>query len=195
MAINTYKYDDNVQLSQHFKSKEFRCKCGEQHDFKVDSELIEQLEKLFTALNCSKIIVTSGYRCAAHDKNVGGSGTGQHTLGNAADVCCYGQDGQPISSKLVSCAAQDLGFGGIANINRSYTYTHLDTRTGKKYFGDETKSRNSVTTDFYKYYGLQKQGADKLYRVQVGAFRIRENAEAMVRKIKEAGFEAFVTTD
>ena len=35
--------------------------------------------------------------------------------------------------------------------------------------------------------------ADKLYRVQVGAFRIRENAEAMVRKIKEAGFEAFVT--
>ena len=44
-----------------------------------------------------------------------------------------------------------------------------------------------------KYYGLQKPETDKLYRVQVGAFRIRENAEAMVRKIKEAGFEAFVT--
>ncbi|MBQ4346657.1 MAG: SPOR domain-containing protein, partial [Oscillospiraceae bacterium] len=40
---------------------------------------------------------------------------------------------------------------------------------------------------------LQKPKTDKLYRVQVGAFRIRENAEAMVRKIKEAGFEAFVT--
>ena len=37
-------------------------------------------------------------------------------------------------------------------------------------------------------------GAAKLMNIEEeGAFRIRENAEAMVRKIKEAGFEAFVT--
>lgn len=156
MAINTYNSQDKTQLSEHFNAKEFRCKCGKDHRFKVDSELIEQLEKLFMKLGASKCIISSGFRCVAHDKKVGGSGTGQHTKGKAADICFYDKNGKPISSKLVSCVAQDLGFGGIANINRSYTYTHLDTRTSKKYMGDETKSRNSVTTDFYKYYGISK---------------------------------------
>ncbi|WP_455124873.1 D-Ala-D-Ala carboxypeptidase family metallohydrolase [Ruminococcus sp.] len=52
---------------------EFRCKCGKEHETLNSPELIEKLEKLFTALNCSKIIVTSGYRCEQHDKNVGGT--------------------------------------------------------------------------------------------------------------------------
>ena len=81
-----YGYNDNTQISAHFNAVEFRCKCGREHDFEVNPKLVELLEKLFEVLNCSKIIVTSGYRCEAHDKNVGGSGTGQHTLGNAADI-------------------------------------------------------------------------------------------------------------
>ena len=114
--IKTYGYTDNTQLSSHFNAQEFRCKCGKEHDFQIDDDLITKLETLYAALNCSKIIVTSGFRCVAHDKSVGGNGTGQHTLGKAADTCCYGQDGQPISSKTVCCKAQDIGFGGIANI-------------------------------------------------------------------------------
>ena len=149
----TYEYSDNTQLSPHFNISEFRCKCGKEHETLNSPELIEKLEKLFTALNCSKIIVTSGYRCATHDKNVGGSGTGQHTLGNAADICCYGQDGQPISSKVVCCKAQDIGFTGIANITAAYIYTHVDVRTGKKWYGDEVHGNNTVTDDFYKYFG------------------------------------------
>ena len=85
--IKTYSYSDNTQLSAHFNAKEFRCKCGKVHAFSISNELVDKLEKLYAALNCSKIIVTSGYRCHTHDKNVGGSGTGQHTLGNAADIC------------------------------------------------------------------------------------------------------------
>ena len=97
--------------------------------------------------------MTSGYRCETHDKNVGGSGTGQHTKGNAADICCYGQDGQPISSKTVCCKAQDIGFAGIANITADYQYTHVDVRTGSKWYGDEVHGNSSVTDDFYKYFG------------------------------------------
>ena len=118
--IKTYGYTDNTQISPHFNAQEFRCKCGMEHDFQIDDDLISKLEALYAALNCSKIIVTSGFRCAAHDKAVKGSGTGQHTLGNAADICCYGQDGQPISSKVVCCKAQDIGFRGIANITAAY---------------------------------------------------------------------------
>ena len=148
-----YQYSDSVQISQHFNSTEFRCKCGKEHDFEVNDSLVQKLEKLYAALNCSQIIVTSGFRCVTHDKNVGGSGTGQHTLGNAADICCYGQDGQPISSKTVCCKAQDIGFTGIANITAAYQYTHVDVRPNGKWYGDEVHGNSSVTDDFYKYFG------------------------------------------
>ena len=111
--IKTYGYTDNTQISPHFNAQEFRCKCGKAHDFQIDDDLITKLEALYAALNCSKIIVTSGFRCAAHDKAVKGSGTGQHTLGKAADICCYGQDGQPISSKTVCCKAQDTALPAL----------------------------------------------------------------------------------
>lgn len=72
---------------------------------------------------------------------------------------------------------------------------HTNERSAK-WLMDENHLRQLAKSEaevIAKHYGLQKPKADKLYRVQVGAFRIRENAEAMVRKIKEAGFEAFVT--
>ncbi|MBE6848085.1 MAG: hypothetical protein E7503_08185 [Ruminococcus sp.] len=72
---------------------------------------------------------------------------------------------------------------------------HTNERSAK-WLMDESNLKQLAQAEaevIAKHYGLQKSGADKLYRVQVGAFRIRENAEAMVRKIKEAGFEAFVT--
>ena len=156
MAILTYKFDDQTQLSPHFNAREFRCQCGQPHETLIASELVDKLEALYTALNCSKIIVTSGYRCPEHDKAVGGTSSGQHTKGTAADVCCYGQDGQPISSKTVCCKAQDLGFGGIANITVAYQYTHLDVRTGYRWLGDEVKGNGTVTDDFYKYFGMEK---------------------------------------
>ena len=156
MPVNHYDYNDSTQLSPHFNVKEFRCQCGKTHETLIASELVDKLEQLYTALNCSKIIVTSGYRCPEHDKAVGGTSSGQHTKGTAADVCCYGQDGQPISSKTVCCKAQDLGFGGIANITISYQYTHLDVRTRYRWLGDETKGNGTVTDDFYKYFGIEK---------------------------------------
>ena len=155
--MSTYQFDDKTQLSAHFNVQEFKCQCGKSHDILIDSGLIDKLEALYTALNCSKIIVTSGYRCSEHDKAVGGTGGGQHTNGTAADVCCYGQDRQPISSKTVCCKAQDLGFGGIANITSSYQYTHLDVRTGYRWLGDEVHGTGTITDDFYKYFGIKKE--------------------------------------
>ncbi len=77
--------------------------------------------------------------------------------GCAADIVCYDQKGNRISSKKVCCAAQDIGFGGIANIDSTYTATHVDTRKANFWKGDEVKTTAySVTDDFYKYYGLSK---------------------------------------
>ena len=75
-----YAYEANPQLSPHFCAREFRCKCSSPHTFQVSEQLISMLERLYTALDCGKIIVSSGYRCAAHDKAVGGNGAGQRLL-------------------------------------------------------------------------------------------------------------------
>ncbi|MDE7137598.1 MAG: hypothetical protein K2O29_03965, partial [Ruminococcus sp.] len=82
---------------------------------------------------------------------------GHHVYGNAADIVCYDQSGNKISSKKVCCVAQDVGFGGIANIDSTYTATHVDVRTSNFWKGDEVKtSAYSVTDDFYKYYSFSK---------------------------------------
>lgn len=93
-------------------------------------------------LECSKMIVTSGYRTAEHDKAVGGNGVGQHTLGRAADVVCYGKDGKIIPAEKVCCTLEDMGgIYGIGYISKNAV--HVDTRSkSKKWWGDETKPGN-----------------------------------------------------
>lgn len=153
----SYKYNTAYKLTEHFSVSEFRCKCGQTHDTLIDPKLPSLLELLRTKLNCKSILINSGYRCSAHDKSVGGNGTGMHTKGMAADIVCIGQDGKPISSKIVSCVAQDIGFGGIANIDSTYTATHVDVRYPSKWLGDETvTTAYSVTSDFYSYYKLTR---------------------------------------
>lgn len=183
--IKKFESGDKSQLSPHFNVQEFKCKCGKEHEILLSTELVDKLEKLYSALNCSKIIVTSGYRCTAHDKNVGGNGSGQHTKGNAADICCYGQDGQPISSKTVCCTAQDIGFGGIANITTEYKYTHVDVRTGSKWYGDETKGNSTVTSDFYSYFGVSKNNEPLMKGIDVSV----HNDSIDWQKVKNAGIQ------
>lgn len=66
--IKAYVYGDRTQLSPHFRSSEFQCKCGKAHDTLISDELVSKLEELYAKLNCSKIIVTSGYRCVTHEQ-------------------------------------------------------------------------------------------------------------------------------
>ena len=155
--VHTYKWNDKTQLSPHFNVQEFRCKCGRQHDILVADELVSHLEKLFDYLGCSMITINSGYRCPSHDKAVGGSGSGYHVSGYAADIRCYDKKKALISSRLVSCAMQEVGFNGIANIDDSYVNTHGDVRPNGKWYGDEViTSASSVCQDFWSYYGISK---------------------------------------
>ncbi|MDE5583737.1 MAG: hypothetical protein K2J08_08530 [Ruminococcus sp.] len=101
----SYNYNDNTQLTEHFNVAEFHCKCGKNHDTVLNSELPEKLENLFKDLNCSAIIINSGYRCPTHSVNIGDSATDYHTQGYAADIVCYDHSGNKISSKKVSCVA------------------------------------------------------------------------------------------
>ncbi|SEK58063.1 peptidoglycan-binding protein [Ruminococcus albus] len=138
----------NGQLSAHFHSSEFACKrCGATHT--ISQDLINKLESLYSRLNCSKIIVTSGYRDPDCSVAVGGYRNDAHTLGIAADVICYDKNGYQISSARVAWEAEQIGFTGIGIIDS--TAIHLDVRTTSNYsnghwFGDERNGDNNIPT-------------------------------------------------
>ena len=138
----------NGQLSAHFHSSEFACKrCGATHT--ISQDLINKLESLYSRLNCSKIIVTSGYRDPDCSVAVGGYRNDAHTLGIAADVICYDKNGYQISSARVAWEAEQIGFTGIGIIDN--TAIHLDVRTTSNYsnghwFGDERNGDNNIPT-------------------------------------------------
>lgn len=149
-SIHEFAPADNIQIFPHFNCNEFKCKCGDEHSYYIDFDLLKGLESLRDQLNCNSIVITSGYRCSAHDKNVGGTGSGFHTKGQAADIICYDTNRNVISAKEVCCAAQDLGFMGIANIDKDYTVTHLDMGN-RKWYGDEFTGENNIS-DFHSYF-------------------------------------------
>lgn len=145
------------KITTHFHSKEFKCPhCG---NIKIDENLINKVEHIFSKLKASKCIVSSGYRCPTYDKRENGF-AGRHSEGLAMDCVFYDKSNKIIPSKIVICVAYDLGeLNGIAKINNNYT--HLDNRMGSKYRGDETRGNSSYWTNPYSYFGVSKADVAK----------------------------------
>lgn len=136
-------------LSKHFSTKEFVCKCGRQHDTIINPELIEKLEKLYDLLGATAIYINSGFRCPEYSKSVGGYMNDAHTKGIAADICCKGKDGSYYTSEDISEAAERVGFTGIGIITNKDV--HVDIRTTSNYsnshwFGDERTFNDNIAT-------------------------------------------------
>jgi hypothetical protein len=74
-------------LSDHFSKAEFACHCcGE---LKIETALIDALEQL-RMLAGQEITIHDGYRCPAHNEEVGGVTDSEHTRGSAADIAIHG---------------------------------------------------------------------------------------------------------
>lgn len=146
--MSTYNYNDRKQLSQHFNVQEFKCKCGKAHDIIIDNTLVDRLERLYKIADCSRITITSGYRCPTHSRNVGGSASDAHTVGIASDIMCYDKQGKLKNPWLVAACAEQAGFSGIGVMS---TALHVDVRNSSNYknshwFGDETTGNNNIQT-------------------------------------------------
>ena len=70
-------------LSPHFSRHELQCRCCGQ--LQLDSRLLDGLEALRTLAGVP-VVVHAGYRCAKHNREVGGVPNSEHTLGLAADI-------------------------------------------------------------------------------------------------------------
>ena len=130
--LNVYSRtrDGETLLSRSFRAKEFACKDGTDPLF-VDSELVQVLQAIRDHFG-APVVITSGYRTAAHNRAVGGSRSSQHLLGRAADIQV--QDTDPLA---VAAYAESLmpGWGGVGRYpvkaGRAKGWVHVDTRPNK----------------------------------------------------------------
>lgn len=102
---------------QYFTKKEVGCRCG--CGGLPTDEFMGELHKLRVAYG-KPMRITSGYRCPAYNKAVGGSPKSQHVEGRAVDIQTTGADNYALVS-----LAQELGFKGIGVAK---TFLHVDTR-------------------------------------------------------------------
>ena len=122
--------DGTRKLSANFTVAEFACKDGSDPVF-VDSSLAALLQKIRDHFG-RPVVITSGYRTAAHNKSVGGAKSSQHLLGRAADIQVAG-----VSVEDVAAYAESLlpGWGGVGRYpvkaGRTKGWVHVDTRANK----------------------------------------------------------------
>ena len=74
---------NEFQITENFSLREFQCPCC--HTVMLHPKLAASLQKLREAWG-KPLTVTSGYRCARHNAEVGSVPNSRHMRGLAADV-------------------------------------------------------------------------------------------------------------
>ena len=146
MAVKSYTKSKATSLSTNFKSNEFDCKgnncCTKT---KIDSKLVDYLQKIRNHFE-KPITINSGYRCAKHNKTVGGASSSRHTKGMAVDIVV-----KDIKPSEVAKYAESIGIKGIGLYD---TFVHIDTRTVKFFwYGHGQEKRNTFGGSLKKYGG------------------------------------------
>ena len=122
--------DGHRRLAPSFTVREFRCRDGSD-TIMVDQALPVLLQAIREHFGRA-VVITSGYRTAAHNTAVGGAKSSQHLLGRAADIQVAG-----VSVEDVAAYAESLmpDWGGVGRYpvkaGRTKGWVHVDTRANK----------------------------------------------------------------
>jgi len=105
-------------MFDYFKIEEFACSCCGKNE--IDPQFVKKLDD---ARRLAKIpfIITSGYRCEKHNKEVGGKPNSSHLSGLAADISCQ----TSTSRYLIVSALIRAGFNRIG-IAKDFIHCDID---------------------------------------------------------------------
>lgn len=107
-------------LTQNFSQSEFACHhCGE---VTLNWKLILSLQQLRNRIG-QPIYVTSGFRCAIHNRNVGGAPHSLHLQGMAADIRVVGMSVSELANH-----AREIPFLRGVGVYPSRGFVHVDVR-------------------------------------------------------------------
>ena len=104
-----------------FKPQEFKCKCGKCDGGVMDAAFLSKLERARVQAN-TPFVITSGFRCPAHNKAVGGKPASAHLEGKAVDISYKDSN----KAFLILKALIDAGFNRIGH-NPKHKFFHVDT--------------------------------------------------------------------
>ena len=162
--VTIYTYGNNVKLSEHFYSDDFKCPYSK--TIKISKRLVELLEKFYSRgvtlhLTCAyrseeynKILIDQGYMA---------SKTSLHLQGKAADICGYDRDGKMLSLADICCLAQLCGAEGIGIMK---TNVHVDVRGYKCYFHENYASgKHESVADVYAFFDTTKEAFAAKYPI------------------------------
>jgi len=114
------------KVSKYFSAEEMACPCEDCDHLVVHWALIELLERLRG--HVGPIVVTSGHRCAEHNRAVGGVNSSLHICGMAADIQSSDLEPEPLAS-----LAAGFGAGGVGLYPR---HVHVDVGEKRRWDGD-----------------------------------------------------------
>ena len=114
------RYGRNYRLGPNFTLGEFASRCGAD-TVTVYMPMIQKLQQIRAHFGNRPVIVNSGFRTVAHNRNVGGVANSLHTRGRAADIQIHG-----VSPTAIASFARQIGFTEV--IVYSSGFVHVGIR-------------------------------------------------------------------
>lgn len=141
--------------ASNFKVKEFACHDGSDAIL-IDESLIRILQKAREHFGAA-LKITSAYRNQAYNAKIGGATNSYHTKGQAADITITG-----VANKEVAKYFEAQGLNGIGFYNYSGGFVHVDTRTSRYLWQQDSKSA--------RYYQVSTFGAAPAAGLSTGTY-------------------------
>ena len=140
MAVKIYPKGSTEQLSKNFRAYEFDCRCGRCTETKIDTDLVEILQKSRDHFD-KPVHINSGYRCEYHNANVGGAAGSLHTKGMAADTWVEGEKPSAVAMFMESIGV--LGIG-LYETTKDGHFVHADSRKTKSFWYGQVQAYRST---------------------------------------------------
>lgn len=133
----TFDKTANSQITTHFNSTEFICKCKNKScaTTEIDPALVTTLQRIRDHFG-TEVTINSAYRCKKHNAAVGGAKDSFHMQGRAADIKVSG-----VKPKTVAQYAESIGVNGIGLYDN---FVHVDTRTRRFLWKGSTQKEVST---------------------------------------------------